>query len=365
MDDESKSTDVAAAGSAPGPGAGFTLAAMLRLPLFYKLVIANTFFLVVAVLAAVWLAPSGAGADGISLPLLLALGGLLVLSTGFNGALVALALAPLRGLEEAARRVREGDLSARAPASPVADRSLASLRAVFNHMLDSVEALRARYRELAIRALAAEERERERISGRLLDDTAQALAAVLLRLQVAGTSPGASSDRRDALRREVAGTLEDVRRLARELRPPEIHEVGLRAALDAYARAISRAAGVPVRVEGQVTDASIHPETSVAAFRTVQEAIRNAARHARAARIHVHLREGGGWLEAEVIDDGQGFVPEAVEGRASAGLGLFELRERAASLGGEATVESAPGAGTRVRIRLPLRTTPAAAVVPA
>lgn len=339
----------------PASAVRSTLAALFRVPLFYKLVIANTFFLVVAVLATASLAPASAGADRLSAPLLLTLGGLVVLSALFNGALVALALAPLRGLEETARRVRRGDLSARAPGSPVADRSLATLRAVFNHMLDGIEELRARYRELTTRALEAEERERERISRRLLDETAQALAAVLLRLQIAESGASTNSDGHDSLRGEVAGALEDVRRLARDLRPPEIHEVGLRAALDAYARTVAQTAGIPVRVEGRLEDGSVCRDTSLAAFRILQEAVRNAARHARASRILVRLGQQRGWLEAEVIDDGVGFDPEVVRECSGAGLGLFELCERAALLGGNATVESAPGAGTRVRVQLPLR----------
>lgn len=331
------------------------LRALVRVPLFYKLVVANTAFLLLAVLATAFLAPDRSGDGGSDLSGLAGvLAGLVLVSATANGALVALALSPLRSLEDAARRVRRGDLSVRASASPLADRSLAELTGLFNHMLDVLEGSRARRRALTARALEGEERERDRVSRLLLDRTAQSLAGLLLLLRVATTGGEGTPAALGTLRDEVSRTLEDVRRLARELHPPELYEVGLRAAVDARARGIQQATGMPIRVAGRADDRRLSSEGRLGLFRMVEEVLRNAVRHSNATEVRVRLAEEPDWLTVEVSDDGIGFDPTGLEVGGDGKLGLFEVWERAALLGGDARVHSAPGAGTLVRIRLPL-----------
>lgn len=355
-------------GGAPGTGSGRLLRfraarAFIRVPLFYKIVLGNALFLAVAVLTAAALARSGPAAPLSTASLLVALLGLVLVSVVFNAGLVSLALVPLRRLEETARRVREGNLAARAPRSPLADRQMEGVVAVFNHMLDSVEALRRRHRELTVRALEAEERERRWIAGRLYDETAQVLAAVLLRLRIvvrAATADGrggsaAGMAELARLRAELAEALNGVRRLARELRPPEIEEVGVTAALVAHARLVQEATGIPVRVTGALDESDLPGASAVALYRILQEALSNAVRHARPGEVEIRLSTESGRIQAEVRDDGVGFDAEAIRQEASQGLGLFALSERAALLGGTATVESEPGSGTRIRVLLPTR----------
>jgi signal transduction histidine kinase len=111
-------------------------------------------------------------------------------------------------------------------------------------------------------------------------------------------------------------------------------------------------AGFAVGLDAALGERPLPTAVETAAFRIVQEALANAARHARAPHVDVGLRCADGWLELEVRDDGVGFVPAAAQGRS--GLGLSSMRERARLLGGTCSVDSAPGQGARVRVRLPL-----------
>jgi two-component system sensor histidine kinase UhpB len=331
------------------------LRALLRVPLFYKILIANAALVLFGALLGSTLtasyvraSPRGSIVDLASAFALAGVGATVLV----NAVILRLALQPLELLERSAARVQAGDLDARAPLSPMADRELEQLTRTFNGSLDAASAYRERLREVAARALYAAEEERKRIARELHDETAQLLAALLIRIRIVrkASDPEALEVLLDDMRREIGAALEGVRRFARGLRPPALDELGLIPAIESHIRSVSEVAGFPVRLEAEPVELS--PEAELAVYRIVQEALSNVVRHAGATRAVVRLRREPEQLVASVEDDGTGFDVARV--RSAGGLGLFGMSERAAYLGGRVEVKSAPGGGTRVRAEIPL-----------
>ncbi|HUG40751.1 MAG TPA: sensor histidine kinase [Longimicrobiales bacterium] len=331
---------------------------LLGVPLFYKILGANAIIVLVFSLLATWLAMravwSGAGAA----PLWAWSVAGAVISIGVNAIIIQLALEPLRLLKRTADRVQEGDLDARVPESPLADRETARLMAATNRMLERMSEYRRRLRDVAARALNAAEEERRRISLELHDDASQRLAAILLRLRVARTvqDPAVKDAVLEEVRRELAETADGLRRYAQGLRPPALDELGLAAAIESHVRHVAGTIPMPIEVVADGVGRLESPEVELALYRIVQEAITNAVRHSRASRIRVAVERRNGSVTASVTDDGIGFEPERLlssqdEDR---GLGLFGMQERAEYVGGRVDVESELGSGTTVRVRVPV-----------
>jgi two-component system sensor histidine kinase UhpB len=296
-------------------------------------------------------------------PALLALGGS-ALSLAANALVLRTALLPLARLERTARRVQAGDPHARVRPGAIGDPDTDRLAATFNDMLDGLrdqtrlaEAYAARLRALSDRVLVAQEEERERLAGRLLDDTGQLLATLLLELRLfqnAAAAPGAEPG---ALGRQAAAaaglareTLDGVRRLAQELRPRLLDDLGLVAAVEDWAREWAARSGTPVQVQAAIpADVHLEPLVGVAVYRTVQEALANVAAHASARHVEIALGLTEEALVVEVADDGRG-MPAGLR----PGLGLFGMQERLGLVGGRLAVHSAPGQGTTVRAVIPL-----------
>lgn len=334
--------------------------ALLRVPLFYKILIANA---VIVVLGAVggtavtirFLAVEAGGVSTVGFAGSLALAAVAV-TVLVNALILRLALQPVQLLEETAGRVQAGDLECRAPRSPLADREMERLTGTFNGMLDTLESYQDRLREVAARALHAEEEERKRIARELHDDTAQTLAALLVRLRVArGAEAPQDRDRLlDELRSELGGALERIRRFARGLRPPALDELGLVPALESHVRGLEESLGAAIRLDADPVGAILSPQAELALYRIAQEALSNAVRHAGARTIEVRIRGTRSGVELRVRDDGCGFRPEEVLEGNGRGLGLFGMQERAAYVGGRVEIRSAPGAGTEVVAEAPL-----------
>lgn len=329
--------------------------AVLQVPLFYKILIANAVIVVMGAVVGTaitrdYFRSGGAGFSPPTFVTLMALAGVAV-TVLVNALILQLALGPLKLLEQAAARAQAGDLDARVPSSPVADRELERLAQTFNGMLDSLEGYRQRLRDVAARALAAEEEERKRIARELHDDTAQSLAALMLRLRlVRGQEDAEARDQTlDELRAELGEALERIRRFARGLRPPALDELGLVPALESHVRGISEAGRIPVRIEADAVDGLLTPEAELALYRIAQEALSNAIRHASATSIEVRIRRVPRAVELEVRDDGRGFRVAEARGGERPGLGLFGMEERAGYLGGRVEIDSHPGRGTVVR----------------
>jgi two-component system sensor histidine kinase UhpB len=154
---------------------------------------------------------------------------------------------------------------------------------------------------------------------------------------------------------QLAGSINELRMLAQGLRPPALDMIGLSAAIQAHARNVTETGAVRVdtRIEG--VDGALQPESELALYRLIQEALLNVVRHSRSDQARVEVERNSGHVVATVADEGRGFdVDDAL---VSGALGLFGMHERASYVGGRVTVRSAPGQGTRVRIEIPLRET--------
>jgi two-component system sensor histidine kinase UhpB len=342
-----------------GAARSAVLRTLLRIPLFYKILIANAVIVmlgaVLGTLVTMEFLRAEPGHSPVELVALLALAGVLV-TLLVNALILRLALAPISQLENTAACVQRGELDARAPLSPIADRELERLTRTFNAMLDNLESYRQRVRDVAAHALNAEEEERKRVARELHDETAQTLAALLIRLRVARgvEDPGAREALLEEVRREVASALEGVRRFARGLRPPALDELGLIPALESHVRGVVESAGVPVQIDAESLEARLSPQAELALYRIVQEALANAIRHAGATQVRVSIGRQGEVVTAGVEDDGHGFDRDHVMRAGGRGLGLYGMQERAAYLGGRVTITSRPGFGTRIQAEIPI-----------
>lgn len=334
--------------------------ALLRVSLYYKILLANAVLVGAGIFLGGWVASTylrtRSEASLFELIALLAVAGV-ALSLVINAAILRLALRPLADLEEAAERVHRGEFTARARISPLADRDLERVIRTQNEMLDTLDHYRSRLRDVAARAQNAAEEERKRVARELHDETGQALAAILVRLRLLERAEDDVTRRElvRELRDQAAEALEGVRRFARGLRPPALDDLGLVAAVANHARGIERTGELEITVVADDFDAEgLAPEAELTIYRNIQEALSNVLRHAHATRAEIRLSREGDDVVAVIEDDGRGFSPEAVE-RAGTGLGIFGMKERAEYLDGELTIDSAPGRGTRVVVRIPAR----------
>jgi two-component system sensor histidine kinase UhpB len=277
------------------------------------------------------------------------------LSVAVNWVVLKAALRPLGGITRTVEEVRKGNLRARVEHDPFSDPQIETLRETLNAMLDRLDEHGTRLQALSSQIIKAQEEERLRIARELHDETAQALASLLVRQRVAERSqdPEALQRTMADLRVLTAETLEGVRRMALELRPTMLDDLGLVAAVEAFARQFSQRTGVPVDVRVGPRPERLPPEVELVAFRVVQEALSNVARHSRASRAEVLLMGEHGSLVVSIADDGQGFeLPSALDNRERS-LGLFGMHERAGLVGGDLSLDSQPGRGTRVRLEIP------------
>ncbi|HET9552709.1 MAG TPA: ATP-binding protein [Anaeromyxobacteraceae bacterium] len=209
--------------------------------------------------------------------------------------------------------------------------------------------------QLLRKVITAQEDERKRVARELHDETTQALAVLLMRIDRAAEAiRGGGAPGLDEVKALATRALDDVHRLILDLRPSVLDDLGLLSAIRWYAERTLGPRGVSVRCEfGELR--RLPPELETALFRLCQEAISNVARHAQATHALVEVAEEGGEILVDVEDDGRGFDLAAVqqrEGRPH--WGLLGIVERAELLGGRAAIDSSPGAGTRVEVRIPL-----------
>jgi two-component system, NarL family, sensor histidine kinase UhpB len=326
--------------------------ALLRFPLFYKILLANVALMAVLVVAVVVVTHADLTADGTRLLGLFLLG--MLASVGTNALILRLALLPLRQLQQTAEQVHAGDTGARAEASRLADRDFRRLTETFNAMLESSESYRRRLRETAQRAITAQEEERKRIGRELHDGIAQTLAALRVRIRVARALEDRSVQDQllERLGAELGEATEEVRTIAQGLRPPALDMLGLAPAIESHIRSISEATGLAVDADLTGADGLLTPEAELVVYRIVQEALSNVARHSNAGTVRLRLTYAAGTVTAMVEDDGRGFEVDAE--LASGGLGLFGMQERAGYVGGTVSIESEPGRGTRVRAVIPV-----------
>ncbi len=218
-----------------------------------------------------------------------------------------------------------------------------------DELLVKAREYQVRLRQMSSQVLTAQEEERKRIARELHDDTAQALTSVLVRLRLLERSLTDQRLRRrlTELRDLTGATLEGVRRLAIDLRPPMLDDLGLEAALQSLVQDFSQR--WPVRAAFTSSRLGRLPVgVELVLYRIVQEALTNVAKHANASQVLVRLTRKGRTLRLLVEDDGCGFDVEGTKDSRESGLGLFGMEERLALVGGTLRVESVVGGGTRV-----------------
>ena len=215
-----------------------------------------------------------------------------------------------------------------------------------------------RLRALSRRLLEVQEEERGRLARDLHDDIGQALTALKIQLESLprGAVENALRSRIDDCVETTRHTIERVRQLSLSLRPSQLDDLGLAAALRGHLDRQARVAGLVSHFDALEAPAEMAPDTETACFRVAQEAINNVLRHAQARNLWLHLAMVGGRLELSVRDDGCGFDVESVRRRAGAAgsLGLAGMEERVALVGGSFELRSLPGKGTVMLASFPL-----------
>jgi signal transduction histidine kinase len=195
-----------------------------------------------------------------------------------------------------------------------------------------------------------QEEERHRLARELHDDTIQSLIVLNQRLHLAESQPdGPTATQAAELQELVAGTIDDLRRLTRDLRPSYLDDLGLVPALELLARDATAALGIPVTFTSQGEPRRATPDVELAYYRIAQEALRNAGRHAQASQVVLVLDFMPEQMTLTIRDDGVGFDPAQAAAQALDGhFGLLGARERAEAVGARLVVESAPGMGSTV-----------------
>ena len=274
----------------------------------------------------------------------LVVGILLLLAVNFL--LLRPAFAPLERLAE---RMRDVDLLRPGRRlRPSGSSEVVELVRSFNEMLARLEDER---RESGRVALAAQEGERKRVAAELHDEVGQTMTGVLLLLErVAGEVPPERREVFVEVQDSVRTSLDDVRRIAEELRPELLEHLGLVSALKSLAGTITDRAGLELEWDFAHELPPLLPETELAVYRIAQESLTNAARHAQAGRVWVSMQPGEGSLVLRVRDDGRGLDG----GDESGGRGLRGMRERAVLIGATLAVERAPEGGVEVRLEVPV-----------
>ncbi|GGV79903.1 two-component system sensor histidine kinase UhpB [Streptomyces albaduncus] len=288
----------------------------------------------------------------VSVPVLLTEAVILVAGLGVmlvaNAALLRIGLAPL---DRVTRLMTTVDLLRPGQRLPVrGGGEVAELVSTFNSMLERLEGERV---ASSARAILAQEGERRRIAQELHDEVGQSMTAVLLALKRA--SDEASEPLRGELQQAqeiTRGSLDEVRRLVRRLRPGVLDDLGLVSAVTSLATEFATHTGLRVLRRFDSDLPALDHETELVIYRVAQEGLTNAARHAEARRVQVSLRGADACVVLEVSDDGRGI------GAAREGAGLRGMRERALLIGAALDISSpdgtsVPGTGTRIRLTVP------------
>lgn len=290
-----------------------------------------------------------------ALALLLAITGITV-SVSVNYLVLRAAFKPINNLNEVALALRSGSTEARVEIPNQGDRAVRDILTTFNEMLDQLEIDRSELRTLASKVISAQEEERRRIARELHDDTAQVLFAQLLAV-------GALKEQADPATRAVGEQLESmtvdaiegVRRLALELRPPALDDLGLEEAVGSLANRFTEATGIPVHYQARGFRTRISPDAELVLYRVAQEALANARKHAQPSTVTIQLERPGDVAIIMITDDGRGFSQTSQTGAMvrTSGLGLFGMHERVSLVGGTLVITSGPSMGTTIRASVP------------
>jgi two-component system sensor histidine kinase UhpB len=317
--------------------------AVRNLPLYWRVVLTNGLVFVVGT-AALALSPATVSSRVLlSEAVVLAVGLTVILTT--NALLLRRSLAPLDRLT---RKMHSVDLlrpDARLPETGTG--TVADLVRSFNAMLTRLETERGTSNA---RALAAQEAERHRIAQELHDEVGQSLTAVLLGLKHAvDLAPAELAVELHQTQEITRATLDEVRRVARRLRPGVLDDLGLLSALAAVSTDLSTHTNVRVRRGFAPGLPPLSREAELVIYRVAQEAMTNVARHAHAGTVDISLTKQGDAVVLQISDDGRG-LRDSTEG-----AGIRGMRERALLVGGDLSIGARTDGGTQVRLLVPVR----------
>jgi two-component system, NarL family, sensor histidine kinase UhpB len=250
---------------------------------------------------------------------------------------------PLNQLVEAMERFEPLNPDYRVPVYG-REREIVHLTRAFNDMLDRIERER---RESVQRSLAAQEGERKRVAQELHDEIGQSLTALLL--QIEGLERSADGEQREELaelRQATRDTLNQVRGVARRLRPEVLDDLGLGKAIAALCERLREQSGISIGCDIDARLPQLAPEAELVTYRVAQEALTNTLRHSGAQRVAVVLEHDGDDVLLTVADDGTGI------GERDPGAGIQGMRERALLIGARFRIDPGEESGTVVRLRL-------------
>jgi two-component system sensor histidine kinase UhpB len=343
--------------------AGWRIRARLdALNLFQKVVIGNSLILATGAIVGTWVTKTLVEQSNFTVgTLLVVLGISISLITNFF--IVRAAFRPLDSIQDTVEEVSRGNSFARVRDLKTGDPEIARLGETINMMLNrleqdtrTIERHRRQIQEMSAQVLRAQEEERRRIARELHDETSQALNALLLSIEMAEQSlcedrfEGQCAGRLQASKQLTEQTLDAIHKLAFDLRPTMLDDLGLVPSVRWYAKRQSETYGMQILVEAEGLEERLPDQTEIALFRVVQEALTNVAKHANASMARVRLRRRNGNIELRVQDNGKGFEPGEVPNDR---LGLFGIQERVALLGGCFDLESRRGRGTTLTVRVP------------
>ena len=275
----------------------------------------------------------------------------LILAVGLTGVLLIsnVLTRPLRDVAAGAGRIAAGDLDARVPAGRGDE--IGRLATAFNDMAERVAERDASLRHLSKRMFSVQEQERVRIAREVHDELGQALTAMKIDLRQIARQHAELDEPLSALGRQIDDIVELVRRIASDLRPAILDDLGVTAALEQQLRRVRESTGMKTTLVVD-EEPALDMITSVTLYRIAQEGLANIVRHAEASEVEVSLAIRNGAAVLEIGDNGRGVTAEQIANPRS--LGIVGMRERAELLGGSVAIRSGPGKGTMVTVTLPL-----------
>jgi two-component system sensor histidine kinase UhpB len=320
---------------------------LASLPLYWRVFATNAAVLFLAFLGLVF-APVTVSVPPELTELIVLIAGLIVIL-----AIDLVVLRPVfRPLDELAETMRRHDpLSPGRRARVGGDPGVAALARTFNEMLERLESER---RESAHRALIVQEAERARIARELHDEVGQTLTGVMLQVEgLAAVIPDEFREQLDELRETARDGTEEVRRIARRLRPEALEDLGLQSALSALAARVADQAHLEIsrHLDSRLT---LSQQQELVVYRVAQEALTNVARHAAAEQVELRLDRDNSNAVLCVRDDGRGLQSTDL----SSSNGIRGMRERAMLIGARLAISPRPERGTEVKLTIPLDPTP-------
>ena len=322
--------------------------------------------------------PTPAGILAVTKYAFIILGGGAAFGLGISIFLTWLITHQLSHMVELMKRVESGDLEVRAPVW--ANDEIGQVQTAFNVMVESLQRTHhelqlqhsqlkrmasekeqllkelqkkeAELRRALQRAVEYQEAERKRISRELHDEVGQALTSILIRLKALEdeTDTETIAERLDGLRYLTSESIEELRRLAVDLRPAILDHLGILPALRWYIQQLADQSELTIQFIGPEKIERLPEETELVLYRVAQEGLTNAIRHSKASQVEVVLEQSAHVLRLRVVDNGKGFDPQNLD----RGLGLVGIHERVELLKGKCGVDTMPGEGTRLWVEIPL-----------